>query len=208
MITIVELRGALKRLAVRMETCADELNMLDGALGDGDIGVTIVRGCRHILEVLDDLPDDIGMAFMKCAQAFTKTSGSSYGTLLATGMMAVAKQKKGSLSIDGSELPDLLQASLAAMMARGKAGLGDKTVLDAVDAARKGVAEAEGNYLESAIASVKQALDEFRNRENKIGRARIYGEKSVGLDDPGMMTFLRILESLRPGGSKEVNTQK
>jgi dihydroxyacetone kinase-like protein len=112
--------------------------------------------------------------------------------------MAVAKQKRGSVSIDDSEIPELLQASLAAMMARGKASLGDKTVLDAVDAAQKGISEAEGNLLESAIASVKQALGKFRDRENKIGRARIFAEKSVGLDDPGMITFLRILESLRP----------
>ena len=201
MITIVELRDALKRLAAGMEACADELNTLDGALGDGDIGVTMVRGCRQILDVLDDLPDDIGMAFMKCAQAFTKTSGSSYGTLLATGLMAVAKKKRGSLSIDDSEFPDLLQVSSAAMMARGKASLGDKTVLDAVDAARTGIAEADVNHMESAIASVKQALDEFRCRENKVGRARIFAEKSVGLDDPGMIAFLRILESLRKKGS-------
>jgi dihydroxyacetone kinase-like protein len=198
MITIVEIRDALKCLAVGMEACADELNTRDGALGDGDLGVTMIRGCRQILEVVDGLPDDVGMAAMKCAQAFTKTSGSSYGTLLATGLMAIAKQKKGSTSIDESELSGLLQVVLEAMIARGKASLGDKTLLDAVEAARQGISNTE-EPLETAIASVKTALDEFRNRENKIGRARIFAEKSVGLDDPGMIAFLRILESLRTG---------
>jgi dihydroxyacetone kinase-like protein len=198
MITVVELREALRRLAAGMEACADELNTLDGKLGDGDLGVTMVRGCRQIREVLDDLPEDLGMALMKCAQAFTKTSGSSYGTLLATGLMAVAKHKKGATTLDESEFPELLQLALEAMMARGKANLGDKTVLDALDAARQGVAEDSGDRLESAIAAVHKALDQFRNQENKIGRARIFAEKSVGLDDPGMVGLLRILESLRP----------
>ncbi len=67
------------------------------SLGDGDLGVTMVRGSRQLLEIreAEHDSDDWGMALLKCAQAFTKTSGSSYGTILATGLMAMAKQKKG-----------------------------------------------------------------------------------------------------------------
>ncbi len=68
-----------------METVADELNALDGQLGDGDLGVTMTRGGRALQDILPTLPEDVGMALMACAQAITKVSGSSYGTLLATG---------------------------------------------------------------------------------------------------------------------------
>ena len=113
-----------------MEQSADELNTADGLLGDGDLGVTMIRGFRHILVDLETLPEDIGMAFFQCAKAFTKSSGSSYGTLLATGMMAIAKVKKGQTGIELEEVSGLFDIALEAMQKRGKASLGDKTVLD------------------------------------------------------------------------------
>ena len=95
MISTESIQSGIKRLAQAMEQSADELNTADGLLGDGDLGVTMIRGFRQILADLETLPEDIGMAFFQCAKAFTKSSGSSYGTLLATGMMAIAKVKKG-----------------------------------------------------------------------------------------------------------------
>ena len=99
MITTESIQSGIIRLNKAMEQSADELNTADGLLGDGDLGVTMIRGSRHLLEELESLPKDIGMAFFQCAKAFTKSSGSSYGTLLATGMMAIAKVKKGQTEI-------------------------------------------------------------------------------------------------------------
>ena len=95
MITTDSVKSAITRIANCMEESADELNSADGLLGHGDLGITMIRGFRKIMEIRDSLPDDIGMALFQCAKAFTKTSGSSFGTLLATGLMAVAKVKKG-----------------------------------------------------------------------------------------------------------------
>ena len=94
----------------------------------------MVRGFREIIEVRDSLPDDVGMALFQCAKAFTKSSGSSYGTLLATGLMSVAKKKKGHQELQVEEISALLNDALDAMKQRGKAELGDKTVLDVIAA--------------------------------------------------------------------------
>ena len=96
MITTDSIKSAATKIAQLMEESADELNAADGLLGDGDLGITMVRGFREIIEVRDSLPDDVGMALFQCAKAFTKSSGSSYGTLLATGLMSVAKKKERS----------------------------------------------------------------------------------------------------------------
>src|ERR1700757_4000362 len=138
-LTTPVLADGLKRIAAHMETVADELNALDGQLGDGVLGVTMTRGGRALVDILPKLPDDVGMALMACAQAMTKVSGSSYGTLLATGLLAMAKATRGHKEVPWSEMPALLHAALEAMMARGKAALGDKTVLDALDAAAQAV---------------------------------------------------------------------
>ena len=162
----------------------------------------MVRGCRLVLEALPDLPEDVGMALMTCAQAFTKTSGSSYGTLLATGMMSAAKATKGRSEVPWIETGALLAGALEAMMLRGKASLGDKTVLDAIEGARAEIGTLDDPAAPAAIVTaadngVAAALDRYRDQANKIGRARIFGDKSIGLDDPGMLAFKRVVEALR-----------
>ena len=74
-LTTAALRWGLGRIAAHMEAVAAQLNEADGKIGDGDLGVTMVRGGRQLTEALPDLPDDVGIAFMRCAQAFTKSSG-------------------------------------------------------------------------------------------------------------------------------------
>ena len=198
MITTDSIKTAATKIAQLMEESADELNAADGLLGDGDLGITMVRGFREIIEVRDSLPDDVGMALFQCAKAFTKSSGSSYGTLLATGLMSVAKKKKGQQEIQVEEISALLDDALDAMKQRGKAELGDKTVLDVIAASSQAAKDqSDGSSVLKAINdAVTRTIDEFRSRQSKIGRARIFSEKSIGLDDPGMLAFRKMLEAL------------
>ena len=198
MITTDSIKTAVTKIAQLMEESADELNAADGLLGDGDLGITMVRGFREIIEVGDSLPDDVGMALFQCAKAFTKSSGSSFGTLLATGLMSVAKKKKGQQEIQVEEISALLNDALDAMKQRGKAELGDKTVLDVIAASSKAAKDQfDGSSVLKAINdAVTSTIDEFRSRQSKIGRARIFSEKSIGLDDPGMLAFRKMLEAL------------
>ena len=198
MITTDSIKTAATKIAQLMEESADELNAADGLLGDGDLGITMVRGFREIIEVRDSLPDDVGMALFQCAKAFTKSSGSSYGTLLATGLMSVAKKKKGQQEIQVKEISALLNDALDAMKQRGKAELGDKTVLDVIAASSQAAKDQyDGSSVLKAINdAVTSTIDEFRSRQSKIGRARIFSEKSIGLDDPGMLAFRKMLEAL------------
>ena len=201
MISTESIQSGIKRLAQAMEQSADELNTADGLLGDGDLGVTMIRGFRQILADVETLSEDIGMAFFQCAKAFTKSSGSSYGTLLATGMMAIAKVKKGQTGIELEEVSGMFDIALDAMQKRGKASLGDKTVLDVIAAVRDASTNQaeEQDLLDSINQAINDTMDQFRNRQSKIGRARIFGEKSIGLDDPGMLAFKRMFESLQAG---------
>src|SRR5208282_4448558 len=198
-ITTAVLRAALARVAARMESCSDELNALDAQLGDGDLGVTMVRGTRAMTSELPQLPDDVGMALLKCAQAFTKLSGSTYGTLLATGLMSAAKATKGRTEVPWLEVSSLLANALQAMAQRSGGKLGEKTVLDALEAVRAAAdgIDNSGALVVAADQAVGECLVHFRNQPARQGRARIFGEKSVGKDDPGMVAFQRIIEGLK-----------
>jgi dihydroxyacetone kinase-like protein len=192
------IRWAIGRLKKKVDDAAVELNELDGALGDGDLGVTLSRAASRLVEEEANLPEDVGMALLQCSQAFTRVTGSTYGTLLATGLMAAAKATRGRTAIPWSEISTLLAAALKAMSDRGKGALGDKTVLDALEAARQAT---EGSseppaLVAGALGAVDQAMAALRDRPFRQGRARIFGDKGFGRDDPGMVAFRRILESL------------
>ncbi|UCC67866.1 MAG: dihydroxyacetone kinase subunit L, partial [Armatimonadota bacterium] len=120
------------------------------------------------------------------------------GTLLATGVMSAAKAVRGREEVGWREAADLLGGALEAMQRRGKAQLGDKTVLDAIAATAEALRRAETPeaMLPTAQQAVRQAIAEFRDREARQGRARMFGENSIGKDDPGMVAWLRLLEGL------------
>jgi dihydroxyacetone kinase-like protein len=197
-LTVHTLKSGLDKICTALEEAADELNRADAVLGDGDLGVTTVRGARSLKMILPELPDDLGMALMKCAQAFTQVSGSTFGTLIATGLMAASRRVKGQTEMLWSGLPGLFTEAVGAMSKRSNTKLGDKTVLDAVDGLAKALAGAgdSNDMLEAGKRGVDQVLDDFRPRLSKAGRARIFGDKSVGLDDPGMLAIKKMIDSL------------
>jgi dihydroxyacetone kinase-like protein len=197
-LTVQSLRTGIGKVRAVLETEYVALSELDGKLGDGDLGLTLVKAFRQLDDVAPSLEDDLGRAFGRCAMEVTKVASSSFGTLLATSLMAAGKRVKGQTSLPWSELSMLLDDALAAMMARGKANLGEKTVLDAVAAcanAVKGIDD-PAEQRAKAVEAVDAALREFHGRPCMVGRARIFGDKTIGMDDPGMVAFLTMLREL------------
>jgi dihydroxyacetone kinase-like protein len=194
-ITTPELQAALRRIAAKTGEAAADLNAADAALGDGDLGITVSRGLAEAAAA--ELPPDMGLAFMECAKAFQRVSSSSYGTLMATAFMALAKSLKGRTDLDANEISALAEAALAAMMARGKGSLGDKTVLDVLDAIAKATRDAPADEMYGrARTAARATLEEFKGKPNKLGRARMFAEASIGRYDPGQLALVWMLEAL------------
>jgi dihydroxyacetone kinase-like protein len=196
--TSEHLRRAAAAIADRAQAAADELNAQDAKLGDGDLGITVSKGWREVVAEAANLPEDLGQAFLACAKAFQRVSSSSFGTLVATGFMSAAKATKGRSEVAWNEISSLLAGARDAMLARGRGSLGDKSLLDALDAVASATAGLDDpvEILAAADRATDQALDKFRQQPNKLGRARMFGEKSIGLDDPGMLAFRRVLDGL------------
>ncbi|MCA0240824.1 MAG: DAK2 domain-containing protein [Proteobacteria bacterium] len=198
------LRTALPRWCAALDAAAPELNALDARLGDGDLGTTLQRCAANLTALLDAAApagETPGALFKACAQACAKASGSSFGTLLAVAFLTVAKQLGDATVITGAALPRLLEDVAAALSARGGAQAGDKTMIDAVlavaAALRTAAADADAPALAAAArAAAAQAVADFSGRPNRIGRARMFAERSVGLADPGMVAVQRMVEAL------------
>lgn len=195
---INDVKWATTVSAKAMVELEQELNDADAKLGDGDTGGMLAR----VIGALDGAPMpadlDLGAAFSAYARAAATATGSSLGTLFATALMTLAKETKGRSSAPIAELGPMLAKARDAMMARGGAKLGDKTVLDGLDAVASALEGIEdgSEARHKAAAAAFAALDAYRDKPNKIGRARMFADATIGMDDPGMLAFAKLSAAL------------
>jgi len=200
----VQVRAAVERVAARLIELRDTLNQLDAAMGDGDTGITIAKGAVGLQEYLAANPpgDDLGKFFSGMGMAFNKAAPSTLGTLAATALMRAGKEARGLLTLDAITLAKMLRAADAGVQERGKAQLGDKTVVDALHPAAEAFAGAVegGHSLEAASATLLQAARAGRDAaiplRSKIGRAAWVGERSENQPDPGTVLFVQVIETI------------
>ncbi|MCO6052271.1 dihydroxyacetone kinase subunit L [Mesorhizobium sp. RP14(2022)] len=197
-ITPSAIASVVERLHMAMDGIEQRLNEADAKLGDGDTGGMLARVLAKMAETDLSGAVDPGTALTALAKAATIATGSSLGTLLATGLMAAGRTIKGRESVRVGELSEMVAVARDAMIARGGASLGDKTVLDSLDAvadALKG-ATTSAQAAHAVAQGAATALEAFRSRPNRIGRARMFGDGTVGLDDPGMLAVKELAAKL------------
>jgi dihydroxyacetone kinase-like protein len=192
------LKKSLQSASLAVLTASAELNALDGRLGDGDLGATLEKCARNIMDAIASMNDTLSDNFKAAALACAKASGSSFGTLLAQGLLVAARDTREHDILVRADFAKLLSESVQVLSARGGAVLGDKTVLDVMDAASSALqSAADGDDLRAVVVeAIRQTISTFRDKPNKIGRARMFAERSMGMDDPGMIAFLRIVEAV------------
>ncbi|KLU19266.1 dihydroxyacetone kinase [Proteus mirabilis] len=198
-ITLEMLKQAVNRIAIACEQFQPMLCEADSRLGDGDLGITMQKGWRQIADDSQDWPDDLSKALFQCSKSLQKACASSFGTLQATAFMAMAKYCKENQikEISSSDISPLLTVAYQSMMARGKGELGQKSVLDILYHLSEALKPLAIDDLKvAALQSVESTLTEFRQKPNLLGRARMFPEKSIGLDDPGMLAIKVIVEAI------------
>ena len=192
MISKLSLEIFFKKLLVIAEENYDEFNSIDGQLGDGDLGITISKGLKEININISKFEDDLSKIFLLCAQCFTKASSSSFGTLVAISFMTVAKKTKGKTNLEVTDLPELINSVIEAVSSRGKSNIGDKTFIDSLNEISNTLLNNKNITGESIYQASENALVKFKGKECKIGRARMFAEKSKELNDPGMYALHKL----------------
>lgn len=190
-----QVAALMKHVADDMIAHKDDLTALDAELGDGDLGRTIERGFNGIRETLaGELPADIGRTLFQLGKAFANAAPSSFGALYGTALMKGGMALKDKETATLSDFADATQTALDALMERGKAQLGNKTMLDAIDPAIKAMrAKLEeagddvpaGDFFKAAAEAAQNGADETAQMQSQIGRASWQGERSMGKKDPG-----------------------
>jgi dihydroxyacetone kinase-like protein len=188
-----------------LEGCADELRDLDAALGDGDLGVTVASGCRAVREALAGLSGDAlpAQVLKAAAGAFAKANPSTMAALVGGALLAAARELGEADELDRTAALAVGRAAAESISTRGKAQVGDKTVLDALVPSLDAMAAAAENPLAAGAAAARQGVEDTRSLQSMRGRASWMGERSKGLQDPGATAYLRFLEGLEAAGTGE-----
>ncbi|WP_166983521.1 dihydroxyacetone kinase subunit DhaL [Paramicrobacterium fandaimingii] len=178
-----------------------ELIRLDREIGDGDHGENMDRGFQAAKAKLEDSPDDaIPADILKLiATTLISTVGGAAGPLYGTAFLKASGAVAGKGELGPAEIVDLLAAARDGIVLRGKADVGDKTMIDAwtpaVDAASK-AADAGADAV-AVLEAAAQAAEEGAAATEPLvahkGRASYLGERAIGHRDPGAQSTALIL---------------
>jgi len=202
MLTTTNTVSILKDVASDFESHSEELRQLDAVIGDGDLGVTAELGSKGLREYLSS-PDEgnVGQLLAKCGLQFNKASPSTFGTLLASAFMGAGKAVMGKEKIKIEDLVLIADGAVDGIKKRGKAEVGDKTMLDclvpAVEAFKKelaGDAEPE-TALKAAVTAAEEGMKATIPMMSKHGRASWHREKTIGVQDAGATAMYYLIES-------------
>jgi len=196
--------SAMKRVINRVMVLKDELNRLDAAIGDGDAGLTAVKGAIALEEYLASNPpiEDLGKLFSNAGLAINKAASSTLGTLIATALMRAGREASGMAELDDNTIARMLGAADTGVQERGKAKPGDKTIVDALHPAAVAIIDAieQGNSLKIASRLMLDAARKGRDAaiplRSKVGRSSWVGDRTENKLDPGTVLFVHILEAI------------
>jgi phosphoenolpyruvate---glycerone phosphotransferase subunit DhaL len=178
----------------------DLLTELDSAIGDADHGANLDRGMRAVVAVLDDERFDTPGALLKRAgMTLIGTVGGASGPLYGTALLRMSAAAGTTDPLDPQGFAKMLRAGLDGVVARGKAGAGDKTMYDAlapaVDALDAALAAGEplAGALPAAVRAAAAGRDATVPMVARKGRASYLGERSAGHQDPGATSVTLLL---------------
>ncbi|MBO8127461.1 MAG: dihydroxyacetone kinase subunit L [Firmicutes bacterium] len=198
-----DIKAFLTNMAKLMQEKKDELTELDSVIGDGDLGLTMSKGFAKVAETVGELDEaDVGTILMKSGMAMAAAVPSTMGTLMATGLMRGGKAVQGKEEIGLPELAELMQAFVNGIMTRGKAKVGDKTILDSLYPAAEALKTAvkSGKTLAEGVSVAYQeavaGLEATREMVSQHGKAACFQEKTRGKQDPGATVGMYLLKAL------------
>jgi dihydroxyacetone kinase len=195
--------AAFKRVSKALIREQETLLFLDQEMGDGDLGITLAKIAAAWEENVETAPvNDLGVFLANAGMLANRVGSSSLGTLIATALMRAGKVVRGAAELTPEHLAAMVQAADEGIIERGKAQLGDKTVVDAFHPGALAFSQsiASGDSLAAAGAKFLKAAEEGRDRvtplQTRIGRASWLGERSVGKVDPGCAALVVILKAI------------
>jgi dihydroxyacetone kinase-like protein len=197
-LTIIQTLEMFLFVAKRMVDSKDILTEADKKIGDGDHGVNMARGFQAVIKklaeksflTLGDILSSIGMCLLNSV-------GGAAGAIFGTFFRGGAKNLMQETVFNSRTLSIMLSDALEAIKQRGKAKLGDKTMVDALEPAvmisKETISLSLSDALSLIIKEAEKGVEKTKEMVATIGKAKTLGERSLGFSDPGAISTSMIL---------------
>ena len=191
----------VREMAAAMEENRRQLTKLDSEIGDGDHGNNMNRGFQAALERLEGAEPSTPADVLKAvSMALISKVGGAAGPLYGTAFLRASTALGDKVEVAAEDAAEALEAALAGIKQRGKAEVGDKTIVDALEPAVEGAREAAG---EGSVAGVFRAAAgaAMKGAESTVpmtarrGRASYLGARAQGHRDPGATSTYLLLDA-------------
>ena len=193
----------VREMANAMEENRRHLTKLDSEIGDGDHGNNMHRGLQAALERLDGAEPSTSADVLKTvSMALVSKVGGAAGPLYGTAFLRASTALSDKEEVSAEDAASALEAALGGIKQRGKAEVGDKTIVDAlepaVEAAKEAASEADGSVAgvcRAAAEAAKAGAESTVPLTARKGRASYLGARAQGHQDPGATSTYLLLEA-------------
>jgi phosphoenolpyruvate---glycerone phosphotransferase subunit DhaL len=203
-LTLDRARSWIEAAGALVEQNATLLTELDTAIGDGDHGTNMARGFGAVRRKVDGTTTaDIGTLLKLVGMTLLSSVGGAAGPLYGGFFLEMARATAGRARLAKSELDQVLGAGLNDIKRRGKAEVGDKTIVDALTPAVEAFRSVSelGAAFRAAADAAREAAEGTTSLRARKGRASYLGERSIGHQDPGATSCWLLLEALASVGA-------
>ena len=201
-LNVEDCRQMLIYIAKKVLEQEPNLTRIDSEIGDGDHGVGMATGMKHVLDALDELDtdDNVYSVFETAGKAMLLSMGGASGVIFGSLYMEGAMGMPPKAILHAEDLAVMERKSLTAIQHRGKAQVGDKTMVDALAPAVVAMEETSQNglieMLKAAEAAAKQGVEDTKNCIARFGRAKSLGERALGYQDAGATSTWLIFQGM------------
>jgi dihydroxyacetone kinase-like protein len=184
-----------------MEENRRHLTKLDSEIGDGDHGNNMHRGFQAALERLDGADASTPADILKAvSMALISKVGGAAGPLYGTAFLRASTALAGKEEVSAGDAAEALEAALGGVKQRGKAEVGDKTIIDALEPAVEAAKEAAGDgsvpgVFRAAAEAAKEGAESTVPLTARRGRASYLGARAEGHQDPGATSTYFLLDA-------------
>lgn len=179
------------------------LTEVDSVIGDGDHGIGMAGGMQKAKKKLLKMGEvsNVYELFEAAGTAMLMSMGGASGVIFGSLYLAGAKGMDAAAAIGASELAQMERKSLVAIQERGKAAVGDKTMVDAlapaVEALEQNSDKSLLEMLKAAEEAARQGMENTKNYVAKFGRAKSLLERAIGHQDAGATSVWLIFQGMR-----------
>ncbi len=202
-LTVTALTKWVLSFADLLDENTEVLTRLDSAIGDADHGINMERGAHALRVALADTVSDSPSAlFHAVGDSLLEGVGGAAGPLYASFFFGVSRASVGHSTLDPHQLASALEGGVNELVARGRAEIGDKTMVDAASPAvnEMRAAAAAGRSMDQVRLVGQQAANAGRSATEALqalkGRASYLGPRSVGHIDPGAASMAYLFDAL------------